>query len=88
MEKPEYRLNLSISCIIDVNEPAASPEYNKVSSAYKEMLSSLFPRLNPIISGGARTSAASSSSAKAKSRGDKGYPCLVPQYRGKISDKE
>lgn len=84
---PEKTLKRSIIARATSREAEASGRYNRVSSAYKEIISRRGPTDGPGTSGEDRSRIARGSSVKANSPEDNGQPCLGPLPRANCGDR-
>uniref|UniRef100_A0A8C6A7Q0 Uncharacterized protein n=1 Tax=Marmota marmota marmota TaxID=9994 RepID=A0A8C6A7Q0_MARMA len=79
---PATLLNSFISSNSFFVEPFGSARYRIISSANSDNLSSSFPILMPLISFVCLIALASVSRTMLNRSGERGHPCLVPDFRG------
>uniref|UniRef100_A0A8C9QVJ5 Uncharacterized protein n=1 Tax=Spermophilus dauricus TaxID=99837 RepID=A0A8C9QVJ5_SPEDA len=79
---PATLLNSFISSSSFFVDPFGSSRYRIMSSANSDNLSSSFPIFMPLISFVCLIALASVSRTILNRSGDRGHPCLVPDFRG------
>lgn len=79
----KYLPKAFISRRASLDEVVVFLRYKRVSSAYREIVSSTGPVEMPRTASAERKRIATGSIASAKSAGESGHPCLVPLWRQK-----